>query len=119
MAGTITVTGLSASEPAGERVFGPITITGTQVIGESLYVSLVQGDNIFSVPVGSVAAMIVSPTNGSATLTLRTDGNSADVGLPLNGSGYPTIYPFAQTAPGSLIVNSSAAQTAPLTVAFI
>ena len=36
MAGTFTLTGLSASEPQGERVFGPATIVGEVVIGETL-----------------------------------------------------------------------------------
>ena len=119
MSCTFTLTGLSASEPSGESVFGPITITGTQVIGEKLAVPLVLGDNTFAIPTGSVAAWIQAPVNGSAVLKLRTSANPGDTGLPINGTGNPTIYPFALPAPTSLIVNSSASQTAPLTIAFI
>lgn len=119
MAGSFTVTGLSASEPAGQRVFGPETIIGTQVIGETLAVPLSMGDNTFTVPAASVAAWIQAPTNGSSTLLLRTNLNSGDTGLPINGTGYPIIYPFPTTPPSTFIINASAAQAAPTTIAFI
>ena len=119
MAGTITVTGLSASEPAGERVFGPISIRGSQVIGETLFVPLAQGDNTFSVPTGAVAALLVGPTNGAAQLTLRTDVNSTDLGLAFNGQGSPMVYPFPTATPATLIINSSGGQSSPLSIVFI
>jgi hypothetical protein len=118
-AGTFTISGLSASEPSGERVFGPTTITGTQVVGETLAVPLGQGDNTFAIPAGAVAAWIQAPVNGSVTLTLRTNLNQNDAGMPINGTGAPTIYPFPVSAPGTLIVNSSGPQASPLTIAFI
>lgn len=118
-AGTFTVTGLSASEPTGQRVFGPLTIQGTQVVGETLAAPLIQGDNAFSVPVGAVAAWIQAPVNGAVTLKLRTDQNSSDAGLPINPTGSPVIYPFPTTAPVTLFINASGAQSAPLTIAFI
>lgn len=119
MAGSITITGLSASEPAGQRSFGPLTVTGTQVIGETLEAPLASGDNTFAIPTGSVAALILTPTNGTANLTLRTSSNSGDTGLPINGAGFPFVYCFPATIPASLIINSSAAVPSPLTVAFI
>ncbi len=119
MAGTFTITGLSASEPTGERVFGPITIQGGQVVGETLATALVMGDNTFAVPAGARAAWVQGPVNGAVGLTLRTNINSGDTGLSINGTGFPTIYPFPTSAPSSLIVNATAAQTAPLTIVFI
>jgi hypothetical protein len=119
MAGTFTVTGLSASEATGERIFGPISIVGTQVVGETLAASLGIGDNTFAVPAGAVAVWIQGPTNGAVTLTLRTNLNSSDAGMPINGTGNPTIYPFPLVAPSTLILNASGAQAAPLTIAFI
>lgn len=118
MAGTITVTGLSASEPAGERIFGPWSIQGTQAIGETLAVLLAEGDNTFAVPVGAVACVILGPVNGTSLLKVRTSANSADAGLPINGAGMPFVYPFS-SAPGSLTIHSSAAQSTPLTILFI
>ncbi len=118
-AGTLTVQGMSASEPAGQRTFGPLTITGTQVIGETLEAPLASGDNTFAVPTAAVACLIIPPTNGTAVLKLRTSANSSDAGLPLNGGGAPTLYPFPASAPTSLIVNASVSQTPPLTIAFI
>jgi hypothetical protein len=117
--GTFTIVGLAASEPAGQRTFGPLTIQGTQVVGETLEVPLVSGDNTFAVPVGAVAVMVIPPTTGTVALKLRTNTNAADGGLVLPSVNMPMVYPFPPTAPTSLIVNSSAPQTAPLTVVFI
>jgi hypothetical protein len=64
--------------------------------------------------------MILGPTNGSATLLLRTSANGSDAGLPINGNGYPLVYPFPTTsAPTTLTINASAASAAPINVAFI
>ena len=118
-AGSLTITGLSSSEPTGERVLGPVTIQGSQVIGETLALALAQGDNTVVVPAGSVACWIQAPVNGSATLTVRTNLNSADAGLPINGTGFPFIYPFPASAPSSLIINASASQATFLSIVFI
>ena len=118
MAGTLTISGMSAGEPAGQRTFGPLTITGTVVIGETLEVPLVSGDNTFAVPSGSVAALIIGPANGAATLKLRTNVNSGDGGLVINGAGLPTVCAFAAT-PTSLVVNASTSVSAPTTIVFI
>ena len=119
-AGTFTVTGLSASEPTGERVFGPVSIQGSQVIGETIAIPLSIGDNTFGVPGGAVAAWIQGPVNGSSLLTLRTNLNSGDSGLPISGTGAPTIYPFPTGgAPSSLILHSSTAQATATFIAFI
>ena len=119
MAGSLTISGLSASEPAGQRSFGPMTVVGTVVIGETIEAPLVSGDNTFSIPLQSVAALIITPTNGMVNLTLRTSSNASDAGLPINGAGFPFVYCFPATLPANLIVNSSAAQQSPLTIAFI
>jgi hypothetical protein len=119
MAGSLTITGLSATEPAGQRTFGPLSIMGKVVIGETLEVPLSSGDNTFSVPVGAVACLLIPPENGTAVLKLRTSLNSTDGGLPINAGAAPFVYPFPSTPPVSLIVNSSGPQSAPLTVAFV
>ena len=119
MAGSFTVTGISATEPAGERSFGPLSIQGSTVVGETLEVSLIMGDNTFNVPTGSVACLIVPPANGSTALKVRTSLNSGDQGLPINPGPVPLVYAFPATPPVSLIVNSSAPQSAALTIAFI
>lgn len=118
-AGTFTITGLSSSEPTGERVLGPVTIQGSQVIGETLAISLTSGDNTVAVPSGAVAAWLQAPINGSATLTVRTNLNSTDAGLPINATGFPFIYSFPASAPATLIINASAGQPSFFSVAFI
>jgi hypothetical protein len=119
MAGTLTVSGLSAGEPAGERILGPVTITGTAIIGETLDVPLSSGDNTFTIPPGSVACWIIPPPTGTVTLKVRTSANAADAGLPI-ASGMPFgPYCFPASVPTSLIVNAAAAQSSPLTIVFI
>lgn len=117
-AGEITITGASSSEPAGERVFGPFQIQGTQVIGETLSQPLAAGDNAFAIPAAATAALIIPPENDTGTLKIRTSANNADAGLPISAVN-PMVYPLPSPAPATLIITTSGALTAPLTVAFI
>jgi hypothetical protein len=119
MAGTLTVTGLSAGEPAGEREIGPLTITGATVIGETFSAPLSSGDNTFAVPSGAVAALIVPPANSTVAVKVRTSLNASDAGLPINAGNLPMVYPFPATAPTSLIVNAASGTTGAFTIAFI
>lgn len=119
MAGTFTISGMSAGEPGGERAFGPITITGAQVIGETLSLILSSGNNSITVPTGAVAVMILPPANNTATLKLFTSLNGSDTGLPLNPGYVPTIYSFPATAPTTITLNSASTLAAFTTVIFI
>ena len=119
MSGTLTISGFSGGEPQGSRTIGPVTITGTTVVEETLNVPLSSGDNTFAVPAGAVACLIIPPANGTAVLKLRTNTNSGDAGLVIPSINLPMVYPFPPTPPTSLIINSGASQTAPLTIAFI
>lgn len=118
MAGSLTISGLSAGEPAGQRTFGPLTIQGSTIVGETLEVLLASGDNTFAIPTGSTAVLIVPPANGSATLKLRTSSNSGDTGLPISIT-FPSVYSLPSTVPTSLIVNASGSETAALALSFI
>lgn len=119
MAGTLVVTGTSAGENAGQRVFGPLSIVGGVAVGETLSVALVSGDNTLTVPVGAVACLIVPPTNNSVVLKVRTSLNSGDTGLPINTGALPTVYPFPATPPTTLIVNAASSIASGFSVAFI
>jgi len=118
MAGTLNITGLSATEPAGSRQIGPITIQGTVVIGETLATPLTIGDNRFTVPAGTVAALIIPPTASTAELKLRTSANEADTGLLISPAN-PTVYSLPAAIPTSLIIHASAAVSSPLTIVYI
>lgn len=111
MAGTLTVSGMSAGELTGERIIGPLTIVGKAVIGETIVASLASGDNRFVVPSEAVAVMIVPPPNNETSITLRTSVNEEDSGLPLNPSASPFVYPLVEHSPLSLIVHSASATT--------
>lgn len=119
MAGTFTVTGMSASEPSGQRRFGPITIEGSTIIGETLGVSLSNGDNAFSIPTGAVACWIVPAAVGGVSLTVRTSANASDAGLPISSLLPFGPYCFSTPTPASLIVRAGGAQASPLTIVFI
>lgn len=122
--GTFTVTGMSASEPAGNRQFGPYSIQGTLVVGETLAIPLASGDNTITVPASgqAVAVWIVPPTSWTTspgpTLLLRTNLNASDTGLPWNSLLPFGPYPLASGVT-ALIVNANGAQASPLTFVFI
>lgn len=111
MAGTVTITGASASEPTGQRVLGPITIQGSIVIGDTVTQALALGDNTIPIPTGSTGVVLVPPPTGSATLLYRTSLNSGDSGLPISPAE-PFVHTFPSPAPTVVILNASAAVSA-------
>ena len=117
MSGTVTVEGLSASEPAGQRTLGPLSIPGTVIVGETLSLALASGDNTITVPTGSIGVVIVPPTAGTAALKYRTSSNATDGGLPISPS-FPSIHVFAAPAPTSIIINAASGQSSFLTAWF-
>lgn len=117
MAGTLTVSGHSATEPAGERNFGPVTIQGKGA-GATYVRPLVIGDNRFEVPAEMVAAWIVPPTGNSAELKVRTNQNEGDGGLLVSETN-PTLFALPSTAPTVLILHASAGVASPTSIVFI
>lgn len=118
MAGTVTISGMSAGEPAGQRVFGPFTITGAMVIGETLSLLLAAGDNDITVPEGAIGVIVIPPANNSAALTYRTSLNADDSGLPLDPAQVPFVHVFPSSAPSGIVLNSQGALSAFTTVFF-
>ena len=116
MAGQFTVTGMAAGLPSGQQQFGPLTIPGAVSIGEQVVLSLASGDNTIAIPTGSVAVLIVPPTNNSASLTLRHNALSVGISLAPGLPFGPYAFPATVT---SLILNSGGAVSAFTTVAFI
>lgn len=111
MAGTVTISGSSSSEPAGQRILGPITIQGSIVVGDTVAQSLNTGDNTIVVPVGTTAVVIIPPPTGGVALTYRTSLNAGDAGLPLSPN-QPFLHVFPATEPTSIIINASSGQAA-------
>jgi len=114
MAGTLTIAGLASGLPSGSKVVGPVTMTGTAVIGTITDAALIVGDTTITVPTGAVACLIVLATS-TATIKVRSNLNSGDSGLPIAPSGF-MVVPIA-TGTTSLIINSTA--TASLEATFI
>ena len=120
MAGaSFVISGMSAGEPSGQRVFGPLSVTNTATVGETLAVALASGDNTFTVPTGSVACMVIPPTNNSTAIKFRCSLNSGDAGLPLNPGALPFMYVFPSSAPTTVILNSASSVSTLTTIVFI
>lgn len=107
MAGTFTVSGLAAGLPTGSETFGPLTITGTNVVDGKTYVNLSSGDNTITIPPGAIAVWVVVPAANTATLKLRTSGNSGDAGLPIAAGDPFGPYSFRGLSPTTIIINAS------------
>lgn len=104
MAGTLTISGMSAGLASGQKVVGPVTMTGTATVGGITDAVLVTGDNTFSVPTGASAVAVFLGTS-NVTVTVRTSSNSGDVGLPIGGSGF-VVFPLVSGAT-SIILHAS------------
>jgi hypothetical protein len=108
MAGTLTVTGMSAGLTSGYKVIGPITITGSNPVGEIIDVTLASGDNTFMVPAGATAVLLALGSASAVTVKVRTNLNSGDMGLsiaPFGGTGWAAFR--LVTGVTSLILNAS------------
>lgn len=106
MAGTLTVTGLATGLLSGEKVIGPITMSGQATVGEIRDVNLTAGDNTIPIPAGATAAVVVVQPTSGITFTLRTNLNSTDAGLPFGPTGWSVLSLASGIT--SLILNASA-----------
>lgn len=107
MAGTFTVTGLSAGLGTGSKTVGPITITGSNIVGGISDATLNSGDNTFTVPPNAVAVYVYFPAANTATLRIRTSLNSGDTGLPVAAGDPFGPYSFRGLSPTTVIINAS------------
>lgn len=108
MPGTLTVTGMSAGLTSGYKVIGPITMTGSNTVGEITDTTLVSGDNTFTVPAGATAVLLALGQSSAVTLTVRTNLNAADAGLPMGpfGGTQWAVFPLV-TGVTQIIVHAS------------
>jgi len=105
MAGTLTLSGLAAGLLTGEKVIGPLTDTGTAVVGQIQDLTLASGDNTLTVPTGATHIAIQLPATNSLTLKIRTNLNSSDGGMPIGPTGFVKLpLPSGTT---SVIVNAN------------
>lgn len=119
MAGSLTVSGMSAGEPGGERIFLFPTIVGKAVIGETIVTPMVSGSNVFSVPLESVAVVIEPFQGNEVSLKLKTSLNPGDSGLPLYPGGWPTMYPFPLEIPTTITIIAAGPTTSGVSITFI
>lgn len=112
MPGTLTLTGMAAGLPSGQKTIGPVTMQGSSTIGQIIDATLQAGDNTFSLPEGytfTAVAIFLGPGGTAATVKVRTNLNSSDAGLhiaPCGGPNFAAVpLPVGTT---TLILNASA-----------
>ncbi len=111
--GTLTIMGSSSGLASGQKVIGPLTITGSNSVGSIIDANLASGDNTFAVPsfppAAQATAVLICLGNAPAvTVKVRTNLNTGDGGLeiaPYSGLGFAVFPLVAGTT--SLILNSS------------
>ena len=97
---------MSSGLASGQKIIGPVTMTGNTLVGQITDATLQAGDNTFTVPHEAAAVLIVCPLVLSAPeLKLRTNLNSTDGGLPVAGNGW-VAFPF-YTGTSSLIIRAA------------
>ena len=109
MAGTVTITGLSAGLLGGEKILGPVSIVGTSIVGSIIDQTLSAGDNAFTIPTGAIGVVFIPPSGTTATLKYRTSANASDAGLPISGT-QPFVHVFTGS-PSTVTINASAGPT--------
>lgn len=109
MSGQLTIGG-KAEGPTGQIDIGPVTITGSNVIGAVDSLELASGDNTISVPKGAVAVVIVfTAIYEGPEVKIRTNLNPLDGGLPVTGQGF-AVFPLI-TGTTSIILHAASATT--------
>jgi hypothetical protein len=96
MAGTLTVGGSVNGLLSGQKTIGPVTMTGTALVGQITDLTLQAGANVFTVPTGAAAVMIaLSPTN-SQTVKVCTSLDTAP-GVSVGPTGF-VVFPIPSGA---------------------
>ena len=99
---------MAAGLVSGEKLIGPVTTTGSNLIGQIDDATLVAGDNTFAVPSGAIKVAIFLNSAPSVTVKIRTNLNSTDGGLEIAPvSGTPWFAMDLVTGVTSIILNSS------------
>jgi hypothetical protein len=117
VAGQFTVSGLSAGLSTGEKVIGPTTIIGANLIGEIRDLTLASGDNVITVPTGATAVWIVPSSTNTQALKVRTNLDAADAGLPISASD--PFGPWSFRALGVTTITINAGGSVPVELSYI
>lgn len=112
MPGTLTITGMAAGLPSGQKTIGPVTMTGSAVVGQMVDATLQEGDNTFNLPAGytcTAVAIFLGAGGVTATVKVRTNLDSSDAGLQVAPCSGPNFMAFPlPTGTTSVILHSSA-----------
>lgn len=112
MAGTLTLTGMAAGLPSGQKTIGPVTMTGSAVVGQVNDATLQEGDNTFALPAGytfTAVAVFLGTGGVPATVKIRTNLDAADAGLQVSPCSGPNFAAFPlPVGTTSVILHASA-----------
>jgi hypothetical protein len=95
--GALTITGMAAGLPSGQKTIGPVTMIGSSTVGQVNDATLEPGDNTFTLPVGytfTAVAIFLGTGGVSATVKIRTNLDAADAGLQIAPCGGPNFAAF-------------------------
>lgn len=112
--GSITVSGVVAGGPSGQRTFSSV-IPITAGVDQSSVVTLSSGANTITPPTGATIAVIFGANatnpapNPLSTATLTLKGVTGDTGISLSAA-YPTVVSFG-TLPATFCITASAGTT--------
>lgn len=104
----VTISAYLQSQFTGNQVpFGPVTITGSNGIGEVLPVNILSGANTITIPANSTWCLFTPPSGNSASLTLK--GVTGDTGVPMQPA-QPSCFSVAPGASaGSMVITAGSA----------
>jgi len=115
---SLTVSGAVVGMLSGEKFVGPISSTNANTVSSIVSVTLTSGDNSIAIPSQAVVAMIVLSSSITQTIKVRTNLDSG--GCTIGNPNYApfTVIPVPSGAT-SLVLNASAATSAPTEVTFL
>lgn len=90
MSGTLTIGGAVNGLLSGEKVIGPITMTGTAVIGQIDDLTLQAGANTFAVPTGAYAVLIALASTNTQAVKVCTSLDEAP-GVTVGPTGFVVL----------------------------
>ena len=114
-AGNLTIQANVTGGPDGARTFGPLTVTTNAAVTQTTTLTLTIGANTVTIPTGT-SVVVLLPPNSTAYGTTATFGGvltlkgvSGDTGSSMSIKN-PTVLSY-DTAPASIVINSTAAGT--------
>lgn len=106
MAGSLTITGMASGLLSGQKIIGPITMTGGAIVSQISSATLSTGDNTFTIPTSATGVAIAFSITNTYELKVRTNLNVIDGGMPVNPAG-PWMAWALYPGTTSIVINAA------------